>query len=368
MPSPINGFHQDETVKPEKMGRENMEDSTRPSFIRQRSNVQKVDDDDELDGRIHTVCKHQHENSDTSTKCVKFKNDEYFNKQCAHGSDTEGIELRAPENNDEECASLTNGDDKQYKRQRHQNKKYKQRWFMIAGCGVLILLIVMGALGFSLYTHFHPQQNPSDHHGILYCYSCDLVKGKDMVTYEEKRKLCCVGKNAELKIAKDKISPVTTKQVLTGKEKIQFQEMEIDFERSDTESLGLKITEAGDSPFLHLTENGKTITIDEDGLYMMTLIMTATTFKKYSDTASKYYTFMSCLKFVKNGKHVDDLCRTITILSAMRLPFEIHKSKHLEKGTVIHITATDVELLDQKSSLSKLSILQLHKSVHKVTP
>jgi hypothetical protein len=66
------------------------------------------------------------------------------------------------------------------------------------------------------------------------------------------------------------------------------------------ESLGLKITEAGDSPFLHLTENGKTITIDEDGLYMMTLIMTATTFKKYSDTASKYYTFMSCLKFVKN--------------------------------------------------------------------
>lgn len=134
------------------------------------------------------------------------------------------------------------------------------------------------------------------------------------------------------------------------------------------ESLGLKITEAGDAPFLHLTENGKAITIDEDGLYMMTLIMTANTFEIYSDTASKYYTFMSCLKFVKDGKHMDDLCRTITILSAMRLPFEIHKSKHLEKGTVIHITATNVKLLDQKSNLSKLSILQLHKSVHKVTP
>jgi hypothetical protein len=87
----------------------------------------------------------------------------------------------------------------------HRRRQLSVRYFFIAGCGVLILLIVMGTLGFSLYTYFHPQQNPSDHHGILYCYSCDLVKGKDIVTYEEKRKLCCVGKNAELKIAKDKV-------------------------------------------------------------------------------------------------------------------------------------------------------------------
>jgi len=132
--------------------------------------------------------------------------------------------------------------------------------------------------------------------------------------------------------------------------------------------LGLKLTEAGDARFLHLTENGKTIIIDEDGLYMMTLIMTATTFKKYSNTAGKYYMFMSCLKFVNDTIHMDDECRTITVLSKMRLPFEIHKTKHLEKGTVIRITATDIELLEQKSSLSKLSIIQLHKSVHKVTP
>lgn len=200
MPSPINGFHQDETVKPEKMGRENMDvTTTRPSFIRQRSNVQKVEDDDELDGRIHTACKHQHESSDTTTKCVKFKNDEY----CAHGSDRDGIEMRPPENNDEECASLT--DDKQCKRKRHEYKKCKRRWFMIGGGGVLIFLVAMAALGFALHTYLHPQQNPSDHHGTLYCYSCDLVEARDIVTYEEKHKLCCVGKNAELKMAKDKV-------------------------------------------------------------------------------------------------------------------------------------------------------------------
>lgn len=208
MPSLINGFHEDETVKPEKMGRENMDplegSTTRPSFIRQRSNyVQKADDVDELDGRIQTVCKHQHENSDTTTKCVKFKNDEY----CAHGSDKDGIEMRPPENSDEECASLT--DDKQNKKQRHEHKKCKRRWFIIGGCGGLIFLVAMAALGVALYTHLQPQQNPSDHHVTLYCYSCDLVKTEDIVTYEEKRKLCCVGKNAELKMAKDKVKCYT---------------------------------------------------------------------------------------------------------------------------------------------------------------
>lgn len=213
MPSPINGYHQDETVKPENevMGRENIQPTTaRPSFVRQRSNVQKVEDcvEDSSDGTDGTKPHKPHTletskgRSETATKNVHFANGDISNGAC--GSN-DGIDYRPPETPDDEETSLT--DDKQIKiRQRQKKKKQRrQHWIAICSCGFFIFLLAAGALSFAVYSHVHQKQSPNHNHGVLFCYSCDIVKAEDIITYKEDYKMCCVGKDAKLRSSEVKV-------------------------------------------------------------------------------------------------------------------------------------------------------------------
>ncbi|VDI24393.1 Hypothetical predicted protein [Mytilus galloprovincialis] len=373
MPSPINGYHQDETVKPENevMGRENIQPTTaRPSFVRQRSNVQKVEDCEDLsDGTDGTKPHKPHTletskgRSETATKNVHFANGDISNGAC--GSN-DGIDLRPPETPDDEETSLT--DDKHGKiRQRLKKKKQRrQQWIAICSCGFFIFLIAAGALSFAVYSHVQQKQSPNHNHGVLFCYSCDIVKAEDIITYKEDYKMCCVGKDAKLKTTEVKASPVTA-EIKEGTEKeshrVQFQEISIDVDRSEGESLGFRMlsAESSNNPsFLHLAKTANTeIVIHESGLYMMT--MTLTTRAPRSETKGSYYRFMACLKF-QNGNFQDDECRKITLLPNVGDPFEIHKTINLNKGTIIRATSTNLNLLERNVILNKMQIVQLHKS------
>lgn len=374
MPSPINGYHQDETVKPvtEVMGRENIQPtSARPTFVRQRSNVQKVEDcvEDSSDGTDGTKPHKPHTletskgRSETATKNVHFANGDISNGAC--GSN-DGIDYRPPETPDDEETSLT--DDKQIKiRQRQKKKKQRrQHWIAICSCGFFIFLLAAGALSFAVYSHVHQKQSPNHNHGVLFCYSCDIVKAEDIITYKEDYKMCCVGKDAKLRSSEVKASPITA-EIEEGKEKeshrVQFQEISIDVDRSEGESLGFRMlsAESSNNPsFLNLRKTANTeILINESGLYMMT--MTLTTRAPRSETTGTYYRFMACLKF-QNDNYQDDECRKITLLPNVGDPFEIHKTINLNKGTIIRATSTNLDLLERNVILNKMQIVQLHKS------
>ncbi|XP_052105781.1 uncharacterized protein LOC127738538 [Mytilus californianus] len=374
MPSPINGYHQDETVKPENeiMGRENIQTtSARPTLVRQRSNVQKVEDcaEDLSDGADGTKPHKPHRpetingRSETGQKSVHFANGDFNNGAC--GSD-DGIDYRKPETPEDEETSLT--DDKHGKvRQRQKWKKQRrQQWIAICSCGFFIFLVAAGALSFAVYSHVQQKQNPNHKHGVLFCYSCDIVKAEDIITYKEDYKMCCVGKDAKLKNSEVKASPLTA-EIEGEKEKeshrVQFQEIGIDVARSEGEFLGFRMlfAESSNNPtFLHLTNTAKTeILIEESGLYMMT--MTLTTRAPSSEKPGSYFRFMACLKF-QNGNFQDDECRKITLLPNVGDPFEIHKTINLNKGTIIRATSTDTSFLERNVILNKMQIVQLHKS------
>lgn len=207
MPLPISGHHQEETVTPnvDVMGQENIQENMAqpPSFVRQRSRVEPVEDDsDENTKSLKTQKSNGH--FDTGSKSVKFSSTSItktYNDGACGSNDDLGICLRPPE--DDEEAPFTSDNKIEKHRQRQQKKKrVRRQWLTICTCGLVIFLIAAAALAFAVYNHYrHNDHSTKDNPelGTLYCYPCELVKAEDIITYNEKYTMCCVGKNAEVR-------------------------------------------------------------------------------------------------------------------------------------------------------------------------
>lgn len=208
MPLPINGRHQDETVTPnvddsEVMGRENVTENmaqphSKATFVRQRSRVEPVEDDSDENTKSLKIQK-TNGHYDTGAKSVHFskKLDQCCNGACGN-CELEGIDLRPPEN-DEEAASLCYNKNEKHDRQRLQKKKrVRKQWLTICTCGLIIFLIASAALGFAVYNHVISGVTDPEL-GTVFCYPCPLVEAEDIITYNEKYSMCCVGKDAEIR-------------------------------------------------------------------------------------------------------------------------------------------------------------------------